>query len=204
MATNMMDLMEEAVWRNFKNVDLGYDEYYTFGKKYAVLDLKEAQLAAIHIINCLRYMGAGERIIFSDRGRLLIKGCKTYVELDAEKKGLWFYVDNSSGYLKKTGNFVVPANGEIYTDGYIKPTMHYLCDPYETPFASSEELMHLLEMEKRMGLKTEYEYPSWQELLDLDKRDELQAKRLFVMMYKDITDELVEKYGEERVFGPDK
>lgn len=49
MATNMMDLMEEAVWRNFKNADLGYDEYYTFGEKYAVLDLKEAQLAAIHI-----------------------------------------------------------------------------------------------------------------------------------------------------------
>ena len=55
-----------------------------------------------------------------------------------------------------------------------------------------------------MGLKTEYEYPSWQELMDLEKRDELQAKRLFVMMYKDITDELVEKYGEERVFGPNK
>lgn len=204
MAKNMMDLMEEAVWRNAQNADLGYDEYYTFGKKYAVLDLKEAQLAAIHIIDCLRYMGAGERIIFSDRGRLLIKGCKTYVELDAEKKGLWFYVDNSSGYLSKTGRFLVPANGEIYTDGYMKPTMHYLRDPYETPFASSEELMHLLEMEKRMGLKTEYEYPSWQELMDLEKRDELQAKRLFVMMYKDITDELVEKYGEERVFGPDK
>ena len=64
--------------------------------------------------------------------------------------------------------------------------------------------MHLLEMEKRMGLKTEYEYPSYKELLDLDKRDELQAKRLFVMMYKDVTDRLVEKYGEERVFGPDK
>lgn len=204
MAKNMMDLMEEAVWRNSQKADLGYDEYYTFGKKYAVLDLEKTQLAAIHIVDCLRYMGAGERIIFSDRGRLLIKGCKTYVELDAEKKGLWFYVDNSSGYLNKTGNFAVPLNGEIRTDGYMKPTMHYLCDPYETPFASPEELMHLLEMEKRMGLKAEYEYPSYKELLDLDKRDELQAKRLFVMMYKDVTDRLVEKYGEERVFGPDK
>ena len=204
MATNMMDLIEEAVWRNYQNANLGYDEYYTIGKKYAVLDLEKAQLAAIHIIDCLRYMGAGERIIFSDRGRLLIKECKTYVELDADKKGLWFYVDNSSGYLNRTGKFAIPANGEIYTDGYMKPTMHYLCDPYETSFASPEELMHLLEMEKRMGLKTEYEYPSCKELMDLDKRDELQAKRLFVMMYKDVTDRLVEKYGEERVFGPDK
>lgn len=204
MATNMMNLMDEAVWRNYQNADFGYDEYYTIGKEYAVLDLKKTQLAAIHIMDCLRYMGAGKRIIFSDRGRLLIKGCKTYVELDAEKKGLWFYVDNSSGYLNKTGHFAMPANVEIHTDGYMKPTMNYLADPYETPFASSEELMHLLEMEKRMGLKTEYEYPSSQELMDLDKRDELQAKRLFVMMYKDITDELVEEYGEEKVFGPNK
>lgn len=40
MATNMMDLMEEAVWRNYRNADFGYDEYYTIGKKYAVLDLE--------------------------------------------------------------------------------------------------------------------------------------------------------------------
>ena len=37
MATNMMDLMNEAVWRNKQNADFGYDEYYTIGKKDAVL-----------------------------------------------------------------------------------------------------------------------------------------------------------------------